>query len=140
MFRTPSISREEEPNDDALRTVVSFNASDSYPKRCVTCFNPVGDNAWPWGAVRDEAWLNEVELNKLGVPATWRAEGGRRAAASGRRCGMMWTGHAAAHNLSDYVTCTEQNAVELLDRGQRPALPRGGPQVRDGSKGEIFPT
>ena len=31
---------------------------------------------------------------------------------------MMWTGHAAAHNLSDYVTCTEQNAVELLDRGQ----------------------
>jgi len=42
---------------------------------------------------------------------------------------MMWTGHAAAHNLSDYVTCTEQNAIELLDRGQRPALPRGGPQA-----------
>ena len=123
-----------DPGEDAQRVIVELTGDitegpavptyANYAKRCVTCYNPIGGDGWAWDAASD---FDGDHLRPL--PAKWRHDGGRLSVeghAAGKRCGMMWTAHATAANLTDYAKCVQHNERELHDRAQHPRVPPQG--------------
>ena len=82
-------------HEQVERAIVFFDPSDHYPKRCVSCNNPI--MKWGWNEIED--YVREGALG-----GRWKAEGGLLKDHR-RPCGMMWDPVSKAHNLSDLVAC-----------------------------------
>jgi hypothetical protein len=97
---------EDQGLDNGQRTIVWFDPSDKYEKRCVSCNNPVMSFEW-----------NQIADYVSALSPGWHEEGGLLRD-SGRPCGMMWDNVMVAHDLDDARTCRAHHHKEISDRGQ----------------------
>ena len=110
VFRRACVAMNARDDDQGVensqRTLVWFNRSDDYPKRCVSCNNPVVTQEW-----------NGIADYVEHLSPEWRREGGLLKDAD-RPCGMMWDNVLVAKDLDDARACRRRHAQEVRDRGQ----------------------